>query len=97
MKQETIGTYSFGMGGTVPDGKDFYEVALIKIYEYEIANGYPQYEGEPIVDEVIDEDGKMVTLHIATPLFNYTISEMKEHDDDSAENYCTFTLSKSIN
>lgn len=96
MKQETIGTYTFGMGGTQPDGKDFYEVALIKIYEYEIEMGYPQYEGEPEVEEELDADGKMITLTISTPIFNYTISDMREHDDDSAENYCTFTLSKSI-
>lgn len=96
MKQETIGTYSFGMGGTMPTGKDFYEVGMIKIYEYEIEMGYPQYEGEPEVQEELDADGKMITLQISTPLFNYIISEMREHDDDSAENYCTFTLTKKI-
>lgn len=96
MKQETIGTYSFSMGGVQPDGKDFVEVGLIKIYEYEIANGYTQYENEPIVDELIDEDGKMITLHISTPLYTYIISDMLEHDEETAANYCTFKLSKTI-
>jgi hypothetical protein len=96
MAQETIGTYTYGMGGTMPEAKDFYEVALIKILEYEIEMGYPIYEGEPVVDEEIDEDGKLVKMHLSTPLFNYVVSEMREHDEDSAENYCTFTLTKNI-
>jgi hypothetical protein len=70
MKVETIGKYTFGMGGTMPDAKDFYEVAIQKIEAYEIEMGYPQYEGEPIVDEEIDEDGKMVKMHLLPPLFN---------------------------
>ena len=96
MKVETIGKYTFGMGGTMPDAKDFYEVAIQKIEAYEIEMGYPQYEGEPVVDEEIGEDGKMVTMHISTPLFNYIVGDMREHGEDSAENYCTFTLTKNI-
>lgn len=96
MKQETIGTFSFGMGGTVPDAKDFYEVGLTKIYEYEIMMGYTTYEGDPIVDEEVDDDGKMVTMTISTPLFNYTISDMLQHDEDGPDNYCTFTLTKQL-
>ena len=97
MAQETIGMYTFGMGGTMPDAKDFYEVALIKIYDYEIEMGYTTLEGEPTV--FIEEDDTLQTLekiNISTPLFNYVVSEMREHDEDSAENYCTFTLTKEI-
>ena len=97
MAQETIGMYTFGMGGTMPDAKDFYEVALIKIYDYEIEMGYTTLEGEPTV--FIEEDDTLQTLekiNISTPLFNYVVSEMREHDEDSAENYCTFKLTKEI-
>ena len=100
MAQETIGMYTFGMGGTMPDAKDFYEVALIKIYEYEIEMGYPTIEGEEGEPTVfIEEDDTLQTLekiNISTPLFNYVVSEMREHDEDSSENYCTFKLSKEI-
>lgn len=97
MAQETIGTYAFLMGGTMPDAKDFYEVALIKIYQYEIKNGYTTLEGEPTV--FIEEDDTLDTLekiNISTPIFNYVVSDMMEHDEDSAENYCTFTLTKQL-
>ena len=97
MAQETIGMYTFGMGGTMPDAKDFYEVALIKIYDYEIKQCFTTWEGEPTV--FIEEDDTLQTLekiNISTPLFNYVVSEMREHDEDSAENYCTFTLTKEI-
>ena len=102
MRLETIGTYSFGMGGTMPDAKDFYEVALIKILEYEIEKGYPKYEGEPevFIDSYDDENEFEVdlikTMHITTPLFNYIVGDMREHDEDSSQNYCTFTLTKQI-
>jgi hypothetical protein len=102
MKLELIGKYTFGMGGTMPDAKDFYEVAMEKIEAYEIEMGYPQYEGEPEVffDNHNDENeldlDTLRTMHITTPLFNYIVGDMMEHDEDSADNYCTFTLTKEI-
>lgn len=97
MKEELIGMYTFGMGGTMPDAKDFYEVALIKIYDYEIEMGFKWVDGEPTV--FIEEDDTLQTLekiNISTPVFNYVVSEMREHDEDSAENYCTFKLTKQL-
>lgn len=102
MKLETIGNYTFGMAGTAPDASDFYEVAMMIIENHETKLNYPAPTDEPkvYIDSNDDENefdiDLIKTMHITTQYHNYIIGDMVEHDVDTSENYCTFTLTKQI-